>query len=198
MCKDDVIALYDRHAAAYDHDRGRSLQERAWLNRFLAHVRDGGTILDVGCGMGEPMARYFVDRGFAVLGVDASPAMIDLCRARFPDSEWIVADMRSLEIHRRFDGILAWDSTFHLGRDDQRGMFLRFASHAAEGAPLMFTSGNEDGEVVGSYQDEPLYHASLSSAEYTRLLSANGFEVQAHVVSDPECGGHTVWLATYQ
>jgi len=198
VCKDDVIDLYDRHAGAYDRDRARSLQERAWLNRFLAHVCDGGTILDVGCGMGEPMARYFIDRGFAVVGVDASTAMIDLCRARFPDSEWIVADMRSLELSRRFDGILAWDSTFHLGVDDQRDMFSRFAAHAGEGAPLMFTSVTDEGEVVGSYRDEPLYHASLSSAEYTRVLFANGFEVQAHVVSDPECGGHTVWLVTYQ
>lgn len=198
MSKDDVIDLYDRHAAAYDRDRSRSLQERAWLNRFLLHVRDGGTILDVGCGMGEPMARYFIDRGFSVIGVDSSPAMIDFCRARFPESEWIVADMRTLELSGRFDGILAWDSTFHLGLADQRDMFSRFAAHARHGAPLMFTSGPDEGEAVGSYCDEPLYHASLSSAEYARLLSANGFEVQAHVANDPQCGGHTVWLATYQ
>lgn len=198
MCKNNVIDLYERHTAAYDRDRARSLQERAWLDRFLAHVNDGGTILDVGCGMGEPMARYFIDRGFAVFGVDASRAMIDLCRARFPESEWIVADMRTLELSRRFDGILAWDSTFHLGVDDQRALFSRFAAHAGEGAPLMFTSGPDEGEAVGSYCEEPLYHASLSPAEYTRLLTASGFEVRAHVMSDPECGGHTVWLATYQ
>lgn len=143
------------------------------------------------------MARYLIDRGFAVVGVDASPAMIGLCRARFPESEWIVADMRSLELSRRFDGILAWDSTFHLGVEDQREMFSRFAAHAGEGAPLMFTSGTDEGEAVGSYCEEPLYHASLSAAEYGRLLSVNGFELRAHVESDAGCGGHTVWLATY-
>ena len=144
------------------------------------------------------MARHLIERGFAVTGVDASPAMLAFCRARFPDAEWIVADMRSLDLSRRFDGILAWDSTFHLGLDDQRDMFRRFAAHAGEGAPLMFTSGPEEGEAVGSYCEEPLYHASLSSAEYTRLLSANGFEVRAHLANDADCWGHTVWLATHQ
>jgi hypothetical protein len=49
--------------------------------------------------------------------------------------------------------------------------------------------------AIGSYRGEPLYHASLSEAEYRSLLPQHGFEVVAHVAEDPECGGHTVWLA---
>ena len=197
MCKDAVSDLYERHAEAYDRDRDRSLQERAWLDRFLVHVRPGGTVLDIGCGMGEPIARYLLDRGVRVVGVDASPSMIKRCRARFPDSEWLVADMRELELDRRFDGVLAWDSVFHLGMDAQQGMFPRFAAHARPGAPLMFTSGPAEGEVVGSYCEEPLYHASLSPAKYEKLLATSGFVVRAYVADDPETGQHTVWLATY-
>ena len=108
-----------------------------------------------------------------------------------------MADKRELQLDRRFDGILAWDSFFHLGMDDQRGMFPRFASHARDGAPLMFTSGPEEGEAIGSYCEEPLYHASLGVSEYQQLLAAHGFVVRAHVAEDPDCGEHTVWLATY-
>ena len=82
-----VVDLYERHAHVYDRERGRGLRERAWLDRFLAHVPTGGTVLDVGCGTGEPIARYLTGRGLAVVGVDASPSMIGLCRARFPDSD---------------------------------------------------------------------------------------------------------------
>jgi SAM-dependent methyltransferase len=194
---DAVVDLYERHAQRYDQDRGRSLQERAWLDRFLACVPAGGTVLDVGCGMGEPIARYLIGRGFDVVGVDASPSMIELCRARFPDSEWLVGDMRELALGRRFEAILAWDSFFHLGMDDQREMFPRFAVLAQRGAPLMFTSGPAEGEAIGTYCDEPLYHASLGSAEYEGLLITNGFSVRAYIVEDAQCGDHTVWLATY-
>lgn len=196
--RDAVIDLYERHARAYDRDRGRSLREGAWLERFLGHVQPGGVVLDVGCGMGEPIAAYFLERGLRVVGLDSSPTLIGLCKARFPGSEWLLGDMRELDLGRRFDGVLAWDSFFHLGMDDQRGMFPRFAAHARPGAPLMFTSGPAESEAIGSYRGEPLYHASLDPEEYERLLAANGFRVREYVAEDPECGEHTVWLATYE
>ncbi len=59
----------------------------------------------------------------------------------------------------------------------------------------MFTSGPAYGEAVGTYEGEPLYHASLDGAEYRTLLDESGFEVVEHIVEDPDCGGHTVWLA---
>jgi SAM-dependent methyltransferase len=197
VCEDTVVDLYQRHAREYDRDRSCSLQERAWLDRFLIHVRPGGTVLDLGSGTGEPIARYLLDRGFRVVGVDGSPAMIELCRARFPDCEWFVADMRQLELGRRFDGLLAWDSFFHLGKDDQRAMFRRFASHAQSGAPLMFTGGAAEGEAIGVCYQEPLYHASLGPAQYEQLLVTNGFVLREYVAEDSQCDGHTVWLATY-
>jgi SAM-dependent methyltransferase len=195
---DDIIDLYERHAANYARDRGRSILERSWIDRFLTYVPAEGTVLDLGCGTGDPIARYVMSRGYKVVGVDSSRSMIAMCRDRLPESEWVVADMREVELDRRFDGILAWDSFFHLKREDQRPMFERFARHAAPGAALMFTSGPHEGEAIGSYQGEPLYHASLAPAEYRELLEANGFVVRDYVPDDPECGGHTIWLATYE
>jgi hypothetical protein len=59
----------------------------------------------------------------------------------------------------------------------------------------MFTSGPSHGEAIGTYRGEPLYHGSLDASEYRSLLDDNGFAVVAHVVEDPTCGGHTIWLA---
>ena len=103
--------------------------------------------------------------------------------------------MRSLSLGRTFDGIIAWDSLFHLCPDDQRQMFPIFRAHAALRAVLMFTSGPDHGVATSIFQREPLYHASLNGAEYRALLAANGFDVVAHAVEDPSCGRHTIWLA---
>ena len=75
------------------------------------------------------------------------------------------------------------------------GKFAIFRGHAAPNAALMFTSGPAHGEAVGTFEGEPLYHASLAADEYRCLLGRNGFDVVQHVVEDPACGGHTVWLA---
>jgi SAM-dependent methyltransferase len=191
-----IVDLYQRKAADWIESRARTrLIEKPWLDRFLARLPPVGPVLDLGCGSAEPMAAYLIGLGHAVTGVDSSPAMIDACRKRFPKQGWIVGDMRQLSLQRAFCGILAWDSFFHLGYDDQRRMFPVFRAHAAPDAALMFTSGPVHGEAIGSFGGEPLYHASLDAAEYRSLLDSNGFRVVSHVVEDPGCGGHTIWLA---
>ncbi len=172
---DRIIDLYERNAQNYVADRrGVGWDESAWLVRFIALLPQAATILDIGCGSGEPIARYLIERSFAVEGV---------------------ADMRNLALGRTFHGLLAWDSFFHLCHDDQRRMFPIFRLHAASGAALMFTSGASHGVAIGTYHGEPLYHASLAPEEYRALLKENGFRVEAHVTEDPNCGRHTIWLA---
>jgi SAM-dependent methyltransferase len=195
MSAEAIPGLYRRHAAAFDRLRGRTLLERHWLDRFVALLPLGGEVLDLGCGMGEPVAAGLVRRGHAVTGVDSSGPLLELARARMPAQRWIEADMRGLDLGRRFAGVLAWDSFFHLARDDQRAIFPVFARHAAEGAPLMFNTGPEEGEALGLFEGETLFHASLSPTEYRSLLDEAGFGVVAHCAEDPDCGGRTVWLA---
>ena len=191
-----IIDLYQRKAQDWIESRARtSLSEKPWLDRFRALLPPAAPILDIGCGSAAPMAAYLIELGHPVVGVDSSPAMIDACRGHFPTQEWIVADMRKLALPRKFSGMLAWDSFFHLCHDDQRSMFPLFRAHAAAGAALLFTSGPAHGEAIGSFAGEPLYHASLDPAEYRSLLDRNGFDVVSHVVEDPSCGGHTIWLA---
>jgi len=191
----NIIGIYQRHAHEWASDQGRSLFEKPWLDRFLALLSPKASILDLGCGCAEPIARYFIECGHEVTGVDSSPALIELCKARFPARDWIVADMRRLALNRHFDGVLAWDSFFHLCPEDQIPMFRIFRQHAVSRAGLMFTSGPKRGEAIGVYRGEPLYHASLDPCEYRELLARYGFDVVSHIVEDPTCGHHTIWLA---
>ena len=192
---DRIINLYENHAAAWDRQRGRELIERSWLERFAGLVRPGGTVLDLGCGAGEPIARWLIERGFAVTGVDSSATLIGMCRERFPAHRWIVADMRTLELGCRFDGLIAWHSLFHLTADDQRALFPRLAAHAAPGAAFLFTSGPQAGESIGEWQGEPLYHASLAPDEYEARLAASGFALVERRLRDRDCGEASAWLA---
>ena len=190
-----VMDLYERHALAWDAARSGTLVERSWLDRFRSAMAPRGEILDLGCGSGEPIAGALVRAGYRVTGVDASPSLLRMAADRFPDHSWIERDMRHLALDVRFDGIVAWDSFFHLTRDDQRAMFPIFRAHAAPGAALLFTSGPSDGEAIGTFEGEPLYHTSLDPITYRTLLAENGFEVLLHVPEDETCGRHTVWLA---
>ncbi len=193
---EQIIGLYRRHGLAWAalRDAG-AFVEGGWLARFMALLPAAGTVLDIGCGSGAPIAQHLVAAGFAVTGLDSSAPLLALARGRLPGSTWIMGDMRDMALGRRFDGLLAWDSFFHLARHDQRAMVPRFAAHAAEDAVLMFTSGPTEGEAIGTLAGEALYHASLDPQEYRALLAASGFAVVDHVAEDAGCGGRTVWLA---
>lgn len=192
-----VIDLYCCHAAEWDAARRRNdWIDRAWIEAFAKELTIGSSVLDLGCGGGEPVARYLVDHGLRVTGIDSSPQLIALARNRMPEQEWIVADMRRLALNRRFDGILAWDSYFHLAHEAQRLMFAIFSAHANGHAVLLFNTGPEHGEATSTFtfKDEQLYHASLAPAEYRALLEQHGFEVVRHVTNDARSGGRTAWL----
>jgi len=169
--------------------------ERSYLSDMAVRLRPAARVLDLGCGAGEPIARFFIGHGFDLTGVDAAPAMIAICKERFPHATWVEADMRGLVLPLRFNAIVAWDSFFHLTRDEQRAMFPVFQKHVAPGGLLLFTSGPRDGEAVGDLYGDPLFHASLDPLEYLTLLRTCGFQVLRHQAEDPDCGLHTVWLA---
>ena len=164
--------------------QGQRPWREGWLDRFLGQLAAESSVLDVGCGSGNPIARYLLSSGCRVTGVDASAELLTMCRAKFPDQRWLEIDMRTLSFGQRFDGILAWDSFFHLSHDDQRKMFPIFRDHSAPGGSLLFTSGPSHGVAMGEYGCESLYHASLDRVEYQSLLEANDFEVTAHVAED--------------
>jgi len=196
MTPDAILSTYDAVATEWDRIRDRSLFERPWLDRMLSFA-PGRRVLDLGCGSGRPIAQYLVDRRCRITGIDGSPAMIDLFRRNVPGAEAQLADMRSLELGRAFDAILAWDSLFHLSPDDQRAAFSVFAAHAAPNAALMFTAGPTAGEPIGNVAGRKVYHASLDPEQYRHELAAAGFQLLEVALEDPDCAGHTVYLARF-
>ncbi|MBU4527332.1 MAG: class I SAM-dependent methyltransferase [Hoeflea sp.] len=193
-----TVDVYERNAARFDSDRTKVLIEKTWLDRFAALLPPGGTILDAGCGAGDPIARYLSSLGHRVTGVDAAHAMIDLARKNFPGGDWRQADLRHLDLDETFDGVIGWDSFFHLTPQEQRTTLVRLASHLEPKGVLMLTVGPEAGEVAGRVGDDPVYHSSLSLTEYQAVLEGLGLRILQFVRQDPDCGFHTVLLACKQ
>jgi 2-polyprenyl-3-methyl-5-hydroxy-6-metoxy-1,4-benzoquinol methylase len=192
---DRIADHYSRHAAAFDAVRQTRFVEQQWIDRFLRDMPPGSSILDLGCGAGLPVARHLIEQGCRVTGIDASAPLIALARARFRQHRWQVGDMRTVTVDADFAGIIAWDSLFHLAHADQRGMIARLPGWLKPGGMLLFNSGPDEGEAIGSQFGEPLYHASLSPDDYRAGLEQGGMRVVAHRMEDESAGGRTVWLA---
>lgn len=192
---DGIRDVYETQAAIFDSHRSRALFEARWLARFVACLPSGGRVLDLGCGAGEPIARWFIAEGFRVTGVDFAEAMLEIARDRWPQGDWRQGDMRHFDLGETFDGIIAWNSFFHLTPEEQRGCIARMATHLEPGASLLMTVGPEAGEASGTVGTRAVYHASLSPAQYATCLEQNGLRLTGYLAEDPETNKHSVLMA---
>ena len=120
------------------------------------------------------------------------------CRKRFPDQTWILEDMRDLNLSSKYDVIIAWNSYFHLPKQDQKEMFKQFVKLSKNGTYLLFTTGPKDNEGTSQMDGVDFYEANLSKDNYYSLLTKYDFEVIFFKIEDPDCNGHTVCLAKYK
>jgi len=146
-----------------------SAGERAWLDRLILPLPRGATILDLGCGGGEPIDRYLIDHGFHIVGIDSNPIAIELAHTRFPRERWSLADMRTIVLDECFAGIVAWNSLPLLPSGDQDAMAARIMAWLQPGGRLLCSG---DGAA----------------------LSRRGMVEMAHVDSDAACHGARVSL----
>lgn len=135
----DLALLYDDLAETYA--AGRHLFDTTpILQEFADPLPSGACVLDVGCGAGEPVARYFVARGDAVTGIDVSERMLALARRQVPTATFQRMDLRALEFPPdTFDGIAAVYVIFHLPRVEHAALFASFAQVLKPGGRLLLT-----------------------------------------------------------
>ncbi len=80
-------------------------------------------MLDIGCGSGQPVASYLIERGVSVVGVDTAPEVLKVCRSRLPEQEWHPDEMRGLDLRRRFQGALlaanGFEERAHVAEDPE-------------------------------------------------------------------------------
>ncbi|MEU5086919.1 class I SAM-dependent methyltransferase [Streptomyces sp. NPDC021356] len=104
---------WDAQAAVFDDEPDHGLRDprvrAAWAERLREWLPERpAEILDLGCGTGS-LALLAAEQGHRVTGVDSSPAMVDLARAKLAgrDAAFLVGDAASPPVgERRFDTVL--------------------------------------------------------------------------------------------
>ncbi len=116
--------LFDRIADYYDllHEDVDYAAECRLLERVFARFlpRPPESVLDLGCGTGSH-ALFLAERGHRVTGIDASPGMLRVARAKARgrrNPAFRRADMRSFDLGRTFEAAICMDGAFtHLLTD---------------------------------------------------------------------------------
>jgi cyclopropane fatty-acyl-phospholipid synthase-like methyltransferase len=168
---------------------------QAWVDRLVAPLAPGSAILDLGCGDGEPIARYLMDRGFDLTGVDSAGSVVTLATTRFPRGRWIKGDMRIVDIPQRFDAVIAWNSLTWLTHADCALMAKRAAAWLKPEGRMLFNAAADLDPSREDYRDGSPYRVDLEAADYSTAIADSGLSLVARVLADPACEDAGIWLA---
>lgn len=138
------VKLFDKWAETYDHDvYGDDEQYRevfAGYDAILEKVaeRAAGTVLEFGVGTGN-LTEKLMQRGHRVYGVEPSPGMRDIAKAKLPDLTLLEGDF--LQYPAIDDVIHSIVSTyaFHHLTDDEKSIAIgQFYERLADGGKVVF------------------------------------------------------------
>lgn len=123
-----------------------------------AHAR-GEAVLEVACGTGRVAIRL-AEMGIRVTGLDHSPAMLQVARARsigMTSMQWVQADMRNFALGVRFGLVIAPGHAFqniHTG-DDQLACLTTIRRHLTPGGMLIVHLDHQDLDWLGDIGKHP-------------------------------------------
>ena len=89
--------------------------------KFLRHIPDNGTILDLGCGSGRD-SLYFLEKGYIITSVDASEEMVRLS-SELTGQKTQYLRMQDIEFKNEFNGIWACASLLHIDKKLTESVF---------------------------------------------------------------------------
>jgi ubiquinone/menaquinone biosynthesis C-methylase UbiE len=94
---EDAQSAYGRWAGSYDAAPNPLIHAEEPAVRGLIEPLPAGPALDAACGTGRH-TRWLHARGHRVIGVDASPEMLEVARAALPDADLRLGELSALPV----------------------------------------------------------------------------------------------------
>jgi ubiquinone/menaquinone biosynthesis C-methylase UbiE len=190
---------YDRVALDYARLEGEAHWPRMrWLGKVLDRLEPGSSVLDLGCGSGDP-ADVEIAKEHRVTGVDISQTQIDLARRNVPAGRFLHGDAASVHFPAvSFDAVISFYTLEHIPRREHAAL-LRRIHHwlQTSGLLLVSTEAGEYDDVMGQWLGVPMFISCFDPETTKRLLCDTGFELLESAVETQLEGGHEVpflWL----
>ena len=178
MDKEQLVKKgYDEIAANFQsfRDQFNNTEE---LVKFVNYLPIGGKVLDVGCGVGIPVAKFFVDSGFELIGIDISEGMLREAKINVPEATFYRYDMSNLDFQDNyFDGLVAIYSIFHVPKHKHVQIIKNFYRMLKVGGYMMLVFNPRENEGVDDFLGTEMYWSCHKPSKSIEIVKRAGFEV---------------------
>jgi SAM-dependent methyltransferase len=206
--EDGIRRTYDAIAAEYDREIGDELDHKPVDRALLAALVElvgTGRLADVGCGPGH-VTRYLATLHDDVVGIDLSPAMVEIARRHAPGLSFEVGSMLELPVpDGSWAGVVALYSVIHLSTEERRTAFAELGRTLRPGGHLLLSfhvsgpdlpagSSNHlttwfghDVDVVAHFLEPDAVAADLAGAGFVISASTLREPVEGHEYPSRRC-----------
>ena len=188
---------YRQIAAVYAQAQQDRVHLAAQTARFVALVKPGGLVIDVGCGPGLD-AAVLQQHNLRAIGLDFSYEMLQMGRQNYAiEVSFVQADMRYLPFGSVADGLWVCASLLHLERVDVLPTLQAFHHVLKPGGALYLSLKLGSGEKwVSSAYDSAFgrFFTYWQPESLDTLLKTADFKI---VDGWQEPGGKDSWLVRY-
>lgn len=157
------------------------------LDIFVQNLPKNGKVLDAGCGAGEPVARFMVDHGLTVTGIDISEEILKIAKKSVPEADFQVMDLTDLSFEdESFDGIAAFYSVIHVPREEHEQIFSEFNRILKQNGLILVTMGAEEweGEEEDLIEGHRMFWSHYSPEESKAIIEKAGFEIISDTIKE--------------
>jgi ubiquinone/menaquinone biosynthesis C-methylase UbiE len=168
---------YDEIAGEYNASRSR-FDHRKELREFASLLPMKARVLDVGCGAGVPVARFLVESGFDVVGIDFSENMLRLARENVAEAEFVKKDMTKLDFPAdSFDGVIAFYSIIHVPKEKYSSLFDSFHRILKPEGIMLVCMGPDEWEATDEYLGTTMFWSQYGPEKSLQLVKDAGFQI---------------------
>lgn len=186
--------------------RGQTYVDRVlgYVDKITQGLPPGAKVLDLGCGTGNPIAKYLVKRGFSVVGIDQSKELLKIAKTVVPEAELIHGDMVEIKLTEKFSAAVAWDSIFHVERKYHSAVYQKLSDSLEIGGKLLLSVGGSDSDETDDPDAEgftsemfghTFFYSGYAPRVARKMLEAARFEIEVWEIDDPSSRGHIAVIA---
>jgi SAM-dependent methyltransferase len=174
-----TLETYNATAQWYAETHSDITEMKIQIDIFISLLA-GKNVLDIGCGPGRD-AKYFVEHGYAVTGIDMSEKLLDIAKEQVPNATFLLADMRALPFcSPTFDGIRSCASLLHVPKADVPAT-LQWRYNVLQPGGIVFIgvkAGSGEHMVRKDYYEgHEKFFAFYELPELTNFITDAGFEI---------------------
>ncbi len=136
-------------------------------------------LVDLGCGSGH-LTKLLAEMGYHVIGVDLYETMLKIARKRLPNIKFEQQDMRSLNLNRQVDCIIALGRTFThmITNDDVEQCLISVAGNLKSGGIFVFDNFDAAFFVKSFQENKEIIHELNKTDKKIKRISKNTWHLK--------------------